>query len=80
MIHIGVTESALVELHLAPDETIASDVCVGVWIDEKLIGWGDDYGTFHPVIAGEARALAALQGRAETLLDAATRFFEEADG
>lgn len=48
---------------------LASDVCVAVMVNAGLIGWGDDYGTFHPRDADSDGPLAAA---AEGLLAAAS--------
>lgn len=46
--------------------TLGSDACVIVKVGEELVGWGDDYGTFHPLTdpvlasAGEDLLSAAL--------------------
>lgn len=41
-------ERRLIEAKNAAGSDLGSDHCVAVWLGTKIIGWGDDYGTFHP--------------------------------
>lgn len=54
--------------------TLASDHCVVVYVDGRLIGWGDDYGTFHPIEAPSSAG--KLEAAGEALLAAAQDFWE----
>jgi hypothetical protein len=36
-------------IELGTRQLIASDACVLIKFGDLLLGWGDDYGTFHPV-------------------------------
>lgn len=40
-------ERRLIEAKNAAGSDLGSDHCVAVWLGTKIIGWGDDYGTFH---------------------------------
>lgn len=54
--------------------SLASDHCIAVWLGGRLVGWGDDYGSFHPrcgpISAGR------LEEIGEKLLEAAVEFWE----
>lgn len=64
---------------------LGSDACVCVWIyphsgdfvGSRLIGWGDDYGTFHPIEA--PTSAGKLEAAGEVLLSAAQDFWEVED-
>lgn len=63
-----------IEARTASGEGIASDACIGVWVDRRLVGWGDDYGTYRvlpaPTSAGQ------LEEVGENLLAAAIALWE----
>ena len=67
-------EPSEVQAHTASGEPLASDVCVGVWLDGRLVGWGDDYGTFRLLPAPSSAG--RIEDAGEELLDAAGRFWE----
>lgn len=51
----------------------ASDVCILVEVDGRLIGWGDDYGTLRLL---PAQSLGKVEDAGEELLATAARFWE----
>lgn len=53
---------------------LASDACVLVRLNDRLIGWGDDYGTFHPPTG--PTSLGRLEEAGERLLQAAVELWE----
>lgn len=55
-------------------ESLASDACVIVRLGERIIGWGDDYGTFHLLPSPSSRGLIEEAGG--KLLVAAVEFWE----
>lgn len=72
-----VDEREEIEARTASGE-LATDVCIAVWVDGQIVGWGDDYGTFRvlpaPTSGGELeRAGEALLEFAEIFYLAATK-------
>lgn len=65
-------ERGEIEARTASGESIASDACVAVWLDASLVGWGDDYGTFHALPAPTSSG--DLERTGEALLAAAVEF------
>lgn len=59
---------------IAQHGQLGSDRCVALWLDAQLVGWFDDYGSFHRL---PPAARGQLAPAAEELLIAATRFWEE---
>jgi hypothetical protein len=51
---------------------LGSDACVLVYVGPKLVGWGDDYGTFHGL-----EQSGVSRERGEALLQAATEVWED---
>lgn len=58
-------------------EHLASDHCVAVWLGPDLVGWGDDYGTFHRIPVPGQRNLhdGVVEAQGELLLSTATDFW-----
>jgi hypothetical protein len=63
-----------IEARSATGANLGSDHCVAVWLDARLVGWGDDYGTFHPLPAPTSGG--HLEEAGEKLLAAAVDFWE----
>jgi hypothetical protein len=63
-----------IEARNAAGAELGSDVCIAVWLDAKIVGWGDDYGSFHVLPAPTSAGHLELAG--EALLAAAVAFWE----
>jgi hypothetical protein len=68
------SEREEIESRTASGEPIASDACIVVYLGDRLVGWGDDYGTFHvlpaPTSGGE------VERAGEALLEFAGIFYD----
>lgn len=62
-----------IEAGTASGESLGSDACMVVSLDDKIIGWGDDYGTFHVLPAPTSDS--ELERAGEALLAAAAGFY-----
>lgn len=51
--------------------SLASDACVAIMDEQGVVGWGDDYGTFHPMWDRLPATVDALR-EYEMLLQAAS--------
>lgn len=58
------------------DDALGSDHCVGVFLGSRIIGWGDDYGTFWTVPHEGTTVRSELKTVGEDLLAAAVKFYE----
>lgn len=64
-----------IQAHTTSGEELGSDHCVAVWLDARIVGWGDDYGTFHPLPGPTSDG--KLEEAGEALLQAAVGFWEQ---
>ena len=70
-------ERKWIEARTAAGPNLGSDHCVAVWLGARLVGWGDDYGSFH-LLPGPSSA-GLIEEAGEALLATAVAFWEAED-